>query len=147
MIYVRGNPRDFDGWSTYGVRGWSYHEVLPYFKKSEAYHGPPSPYHGDNGPLSVIDCRHPTPILHAFVEAAAALGGTPEYNDFNGAQQDAGAGFYQSTRTPAGVRVTAASAFVKPVMRRTNLRVMSHVRVTRLVIDNALRLWRRVLRA
>jgi choline dehydrogenase-like flavoprotein len=59
MIYIRGNRRDFDGWAKLGNRGWSYEEVLPYFKKSETYHGPLSPYHGDNGPLSIIDLQTP----------------------------------------------------------------------------------------
>lgn len=135
MIHIRGNRRDFDAWAQLGNQGWSYEEVLPYFKKSETYHGPMSPYHGDNGPLSVIDCRNPSPVLHAFVEAAAALGATEKYNDFNGATQEGGAGFYQSTRTPDGVRVTAASAFVKPVLGRENLRLLSQVRATRLVIE------------
>jgi choline dehydrogenase len=94
-----------------------------------------SPYHGDNGPLSVIDCRKPSPVLHAFVEAAAALGATQKYNDFNGATQEGGAGFYQSTRTPDGVRVTAGSAFVKPVLERENLRFFTQVRATRLIIE------------
>ncbi|MDQ4107276.1 MAG: GMC family oxidoreductase N-terminal domain-containing protein [Actinomycetota bacterium] len=136
MMHVRGNRRDFDGWAQLGNQGWSYEEVLPYFKKSETYHGPMSPYHGDNGPISVIDCRKPSPVLHAFVDAAAALGLTEKYNDFNGATQEAGAGFYQSTRTPDGVRVTAASAFVKPVLGRENLQLLSQVRATRLLIEN-----------
>ena len=135
MIHIRGNRRDFDAWAQLGNQGWSYEEVLPYFKKSETYHGPKSPYHGDSGPLSVIDCRNPTPVLHAFVEAAAALGAREKYNDFNGATQEAGAGFYQSTRTPDGVRVTAASAFVRPVLERKNLRLLSQVRATRLLIE------------
>jgi choline dehydrogenase len=135
MIHVRGNRRDFDAWARLGNRGWSYEEVLPYFRKSETYHGPKSPYHGDDGPLSVIDCRNPSPVLHAFVEAAAALGATKKYNDFNGATQEGGAGFYQSTRTPDGVRVTAASAFVKPFLGRKNLRLLSQVRARRLLIE------------
>lgn len=136
MMHVRGNRRNFDAWAALGNQGWSYEEVLPYFKKSETYHGPMSPYHGDNGPVSVIDCRKPSPVLHAFVEAHAALGGKNKYNDFNGATQEGGAGFYQSTRTLDGVRVTAASAFVKPVLGRANLRWMSGVRATRLVLEN-----------
>jgi choline dehydrogenase len=135
MIHIRGNRRDFDAWAQRGNPGWSYEEVLPYFKKSENYHGPSSPYHGDNGPLSIIDCRNPSPVLHAFVEAAAELGATEKYNNFNGATQEGGAGFYQSARTPEGVRVTAASAFIRPVSGRKNLRLLLQVRATRLVIE------------
>ncbi len=135
MIHIRGNRRDFDFWAELGNKGWSYEEVLPYFNKSETYHGPKSPYHGDNGPLSVIDCRDPQPVLHALVEAHAELGAKERYTDFNGATQQAGAGFYQSTRTPEGVRVTAASAFLKPVLSRKNLRLLSETLVMRLVIE------------
>jgi choline dehydrogenase len=136
MIYIRGNRRNFDGWSALGNRGWSYDEVLPYFKKSETYHGPLSPFHGDNGPLSVIDMQTPSVASHAFVEAAAILGAVHKYNDLNGASQEAGAGFYQSTRTPDAVRVTAASAFVQPIMGRANFRLLTGVRALRVVIEN-----------
>ncbi len=135
MIYIRGNRRDLDGWARLGNPGWSYEEALPYFKKSESYHGPRSEYHGDQGPLSVIECREPHEVLHAFVEAAASLGATQKYNDFNGASQEAGAGFYQSTRTPEGVRVSAASAFVTPNLGRKNLRLMTEVRATRVLLE------------
>lgn len=135
MMHVRGNRRDFDGWAALGNKGWSYEEVLPYFKKSETYHGPISPYHGENGPISLIDVRNPTPILHAFVEAAAALGNTNRYNDFNGSSQEGGAGLYQSTRTPDAIRVTAGSAFVRPILDRRNFRLLSQVRATRMLIE------------
>src|ERR1700736_649559 len=102
MIYDRGNSRDFDAWNQYGIHGWPYEEVLPSFKKSETYHGPTPPYHGDNGPVSIIDYQKPSAVSHAFVEAAATLGAAHKYNDFNGASQEAGAGFYQSTRTLDG---------------------------------------------
>ena len=136
MMHVRGNRRNFDAWAALGNKGWSYDEVLPYLKKSETYHGPISPYHGDNGPVSIIDIRNPTPVLHAFVEAAATLGAKKKYNDFNGATQEAGAGFYHTTRTPDGIRVTAGSAFVRPILDRRNFRLLSQVRVTRLIIEN-----------
>jgi choline dehydrogenase len=135
MMHIRGHRRCFDAWAELGNQGWSYEEVLPYFKKSETYHGPRSPYHGDNGPLSVIDIRDPQPVLHAFVEAHAELGAKEKYTDFNGPTQEAGAGFYQTTRTLDGVRVTAASAFLKPVLGRKNLRLLAQVRATRLLIE------------
>ncbi|MGE3912852.1 MAG: GMC family oxidoreductase, partial [Chloroflexota bacterium] len=135
MIYVRGNPRDFNNWSALGADGYSYEEVLPYFKKSETFHAPASPYHGENGPLSIINYLKPSSVGHAFIEAAAALGATQTYNDYNGADQTAGAGFYQSTRTPDGVRVTAASAFVKPNLGRANLQLITQSRATRLLTD------------
>src|SRR5688572_25760673 len=136
MIYIRGHRRDFDHWASLGNQGWSYEEVLPYFKKSETYHGPASKYRGDNGPLSVIDYLKPSSVGHAFVEAAALLGATQKYNDLNGVCQEAGAGFYNSTRNLEGVRVTAGSAFVRPNLGRENLHLLSEVRATRLLIEN-----------
>lgn len=136
MIYIRGNRRNFDNWAQLGNHGWAYEDVLPYFKKSETYHGPISDYHGDNGPMPVIDLQKPSVASHAFVEAAAELGATETYNDFNGASQEAGAGFYQSTRTVDGIRATAGSAFVKPVLSRKNLQLLSGVRAARLIIEH-----------
>lgn len=135
MIYIRGNRRDFDGWAKLGNRGWSYDEVLPYFKKSEMYHGPFSPYHGDNGPLSVIEMQTPATSSRALIEAAALLGANQKYNDFNGASQEAGAGLYQSTRSIDAVRVTAGSAFVRPILSQKNFRLITNTRVIRIVIE------------
>ena len=136
MIYIRGNHRDFDGWARLGNHGWSYEEVLPYFKKSETYHGPLSRYHGDNGPLPVIDMQTPAEASHAFVEAAALLGAKQTYNDFNGASQEAGAGFYQSTRTIDGVRATAASAFIRSILNQRNFQLLINTRATRIIFEN-----------
>lgn len=136
MVYIRGNRRNFDTWSQLGNYGWSYADVLPYFKKSETYHGPASPYRGDNGPMPIIDLQNPSVVSHAFVEAAAGLGATRQYNDFNGASQEGGAGFYQSTRTVEGVRATAASVFIKPILGRKNMELLPLVRATRLLIEH-----------
>ncbi len=136
MIYIRGNRRDFDSWAALGNAGWGYDDVLPYFKKSETYHGEASPYHGDNGPLSVIGMHTPSIASHAFIEAAASLGAAQKYNDFNGASQEAGAGFYQSTRDVDYIRVTAASAFVRPILDRANFRLLTGVRTTRILLEN-----------
>jgi choline dehydrogenase len=135
-IYIRGNRRDFDAWAASGNPGWAYDDILPFFKKSETYHGPASPYHGDNGPVSIIDYQAPSPVGHAFIAAAAELGAGKTYNDFNAAVQEAGAGFYQSTRTLDGARVSGASAFVRPVAGRRNLRLLTGVRATRLIVEN-----------
>jgi len=136
MIYIRGNRRDFDGWAKLGNRGWGYDDVLPYFKRSEQYHGrQPKEYHGTDGPLSIIDYGKASAAGQAFVEAVASLGAAQKENDFNGAAQEAGAGHYQSTRTPDGTRVTAGSAFIRPNLDRKNLQLMTGVRVTRLLFD------------
>jgi choline dehydrogenase len=137
MMHVRGHPHDFDRWATQGNLGWGYADVLPYFLKSETYHGPASPFHGDNGPVSVIDIRNPSPILHAFIEAHAALGAKTKYNDFNGAQQEAGAGLYQTSRTRDAIRVTEGSAFITPIIGRSNLHLFTRTRATRILIENS----------
>ena len=134
-IHVRGNRRDFDSWKSLGVDGFSYDKVLPYFKRTETYHGAPSELRGTDGPLSIIDYLNPSPVGHAFIEAAAILGASAKNNDYNGADQTAGANFYQSTRTPDGIRVTAASAFVTPNLGRPNLTLMTGTRATRLLMD------------
>jgi choline dehydrogenase len=89
---------------------------------------------GDNGPLPIIDLQNPSVVSHAFVEAAVELGATEKYNYFNGASQETGVGFYQSTCTVDGIRA-AASAFAKPVLGRENLRLLLQVRATRSVIE------------
>jgi choline dehydrogenase len=135
MIYIRGNRRDFDAWSELGNPGWSYSEVLPFFLKSERYHGIASAYHGRDGPVSIIDCPEPSVASHAFIDAAAELGHTRAYIDFNADRQEGGAGFCQSTRTPERVRVSAASAFITPNLGRENLRLLTDARATRLLIE------------
>ena len=136
MMHVRGHPRDFDRWAELGNTGWGYDDVLPYFLKSEKYHGPKSEYHGEDGPVSVIDIRNPNPILDALMEAHVALGAEVKYNDFNGAKQEAGAGLYQTSRTPDAIRVTEASAFLTPVLDRENLHLMTRVRARRILIED-----------
>lgn len=136
MIYIRGNPLDFDAWNYLGNAGWSYADLLPYFKKSEDYHGPKSDYHGTGGPLSVIDYPEASPVGEAMMEAAAALGFPQKDNDLNGAKQDAGAGLYQSTRTPDLRRASGASAFLDPVRDRPNLTITTGAHVTRVLIAN-----------
>ena len=95
MLYVRGNAADYDGWAQMGCRGWTYDEVLPFFKKSESYDGGEDTFRGRGGPLSVQDYRTILPLTHHFVEAAQKAGFT--YNsDQNGARQD-GVGYSQMT--------------------------------------------------
>ena len=87
MLYVRGNPADYDGWAQMGCRGWSYADVLPYFKKSERYAPGDVEYRGKNGPLLVEDYRTILPLTHRFVEAAQEAG-FPLTRDYNGAVQE-----------------------------------------------------------
>ena len=120
MIYIRGNPADFDGWASLGATGWSYADVLPFFVRSEDQARGALPLHGVGGPLRVEDLRSVNPLSHAFVEACAELG-IPHNDDFNSGSQ-LGAGIYQVTQK-SGARWSAANAYLFPAMRRPNLQV------------------------
>ena len=97
MLYVRGNPADFDGWAQMGCRGWSFDDVLPYFRKSEDYkQGADPEYRGKGGPLKVEDYRTILPLTHKFIEAAQQAG-YKFSKDLNGRQQE-GVGYSQMTR-------------------------------------------------
>ena len=88
MLYVRGNPADFDGWAQMGARGWSYDEVLPFFRKSETYHGKgEAEFRGESGPLQVEDYRTILPLTHRFIEAAQQAGHAFR-KDLNGREQE-----------------------------------------------------------
>ncbi|MHC5936117.1 GMC family oxidoreductase [Nostoc sp.] len=132
LLYVRGNPHDYDHWQELGNPGWSYQNVLPYFKKSENQQRGASEYHGVNGELSVTDIISPAAISHRFVDASVAMG--YDHNpDFNGMQQ-LGAGLYQFT-VKDGKRHSAAAAFLLPILQRPNLTTMTGALVTRLLFE------------
>ena len=135
MVYFRGHPRDFDDWSSvYGATGWSYGEVLPYFKKSENNEAwPNSPYHGVGGEMNVIDIPRNNPLIDNFLAATDAL----QYRrnaDFNGPDPE-GFGPRQAT-IRRGLRVSTASAFLDPARKRPNLTVISDATVTRVIVEN-----------
>ncbi len=131
MFYIRGNRHDYDHWQSLGNPGWSYQDVLPYFKKSEHQQRGASEYHGVDGELSVTDPISPAVVSQRFIDAAVALG--YDYNpDFNGTQQE-GAGLYQLT-VKDGKRHSAA-AFLVPILQRPNLTVTTGALVTRLLFE------------
>lgn len=132
MIYIRGNRRDYDAWAAMGNPGWSYEEVLPYFKRSEHQVRGADAFHGDQGPLYVNDQRNPNPLTEAYLQAAQACG-HPLNPDFNGAQQE-GVGLYQ-VNIKNGARHSAAAAFLHPVLKRPNLEVKTHALVQRIQLD------------
>jgi choline dehydrogenase len=132
MIYLRGNPHDYDHWQSLGNPGWSYQDVLPYFKKSEHSSRGASEFHGVDGELSVTDLIAPAVVSQRFVDAAVALG--YDYNpDANGMQQE-GAGLYQLT-IKDGKRHSTAAAFLVPILQRPNLTVTTGALVTRLLFE------------
>ena len=134
MLYVRGNPADYDGWAQMGCRGWSYADVLPYFKKSEHYAPGEAQYRGKTGPLLVEDYRTILPLTHRFVEAAQQAG-FPLTRDYNGAVQE-GVGYSQMTRN-GRFRGSTARTFLAEARRRPNLRVVTKAVATRLLFDGS----------
>lgn len=120
MLYVRGNRRDYDRWVAWGNTGWGFDAVLPYFKRAEDQCRGASRLHGVGGLLSVSDPRSPSPLSHAFLRAAAAVG-YPMTDDFNGLEQD-GFGFFQVTQR-SGKRASTAVTYLKPARQRPNLTV------------------------
>ena len=132
QIYTRGHPADYDGWSKDGGDGWSYREVLPYFKRAEGNQRLDDDYHARGGPLGVSDPVAPLPICEAWFEAAGQLG-IPFNPDFNGVRQE-GVGYYQLTQRNAR-RSSAASAYLGPARGRRNLAVRTDVRVLRVLVE------------
>jgi choline dehydrogenase len=133
MLYVRGNPADYDGWAQMGCRGWSYDEVLPFFRKSETYRGKGDPeYRSQGGPLIVEDYRTILPLTHAFVEAAQEAG-FPRTPDYNGKTQE-GVAYSQMTRR-GRLRGSTARTFLTQARGRANLRVVTDAIATKLLFD------------
>src|SRR6267154_6914997 len=121
MVYIRGQAEDFDHWRQLGNTGWSFDDVLPYFKRAEHQTRGADEFHGAGGPLCVSDVeRHP--IAEAFIASAVDLG-FPRNDDFNGAVQD-GVGYHQTT-TKNGRRCSTAVGYLRPAMRRPNLQVVT----------------------
>ena len=132
LLYIRGQHADFDDWARLGAAGWSYREVLPFFKKSERYEGGESEYHGGSGELCISDLRNDHPYCDAWVRAGVEAG--HGYNpDFNG-ERTGGLGAYQLTLR-GHWRCDAATAFLAPVRQRANLTVRTRVHVTRVLIE------------
>ncbi len=133
MLYVRGNPADFDGWAQMGCRGWSFDDVLPYFRKSEDYkQGNDAEYRGKGGPLKVEDYRTILPLTHKFIEAAQQAG-YKFSNDLNGRQQE-GVGYSQMTRKGRW-RGSTAQTFLKEAQARPNLKVETEALATKLLFE------------
>jgi choline dehydrogenase len=134
MLYVRGAPADFDGWAQMGARGWSYDEVLPYFRKSEHYvqQGDPE-VRGQGGPLKVEDYRTILPLTHQFVKAAQEAG-FPFNPDLNGKQRY-GVGYSQMTRRGRW-RGSTAQTYLREARGRPNLRIETEAQTGRLLFES-----------
>jgi choline dehydrogenase-like flavoprotein len=132
MIYLRGAREDYDGWAAGGNPGWSWRDVLPYFRRAEHNERGGDAFHGTGGPLNVMDLQSPHRFGPIFVEAALQAG-HPANADFNGATQE-GFGLYQVTHK-RGERCSAAKAYLVPNLGRANLRVLTDAQATRVVLD------------
>jgi len=132
MIYIRGQVEDYDRWAALGNPGWDFESVLPFFLKSEDQQRGASPLHATGGPLAVQDLRYINPLSKVFLEAAGQLG-YPLNNDFN-ARQQAGFGIYQVTQRN-GQRCSSAVAFLKPALKRPNLKVMTKALAQKLLFE------------
>jgi choline dehydrogenase-like flavoprotein len=133
MVYIRGHRQDYDDWSALGNTGWSYDEVLPYFIKSENNQRIKNQYHGNDGPLSVIDLHSDNPLQQKYL-AAAKQQGYRILDDFNGEEQE-GLGIYQVTHIN-GERCSSARAYLFPHLKRKNLTVETSAQTQRILIEN-----------
>lgn len=135
MMYMRGNAKNFDLWNALGNEGWSYRDVLPYFKKSEDYEDGASEFHGVGGPMPVRKCPSLSPVAVAFLDAAMELGYAGPDWDFNGGWQEDGVGLVQFNMTRDHRRSSSATAFLTPICDRPNLTLQTHATATRLLIE------------
>ena len=132
MLYVRGHQWDYDHWAELGNEGWSFEEVLPYFKKCENNEIFDNDYHGQGGPLNVDKIRHKNKIVDDFVKTGSSIFGHNE--DFNGESQE-GIGYYQTTQKN-GKRCSTAKAYLVPALERDNLTVLTDTNVNKINIDD-----------
>lgn len=131
LLYVRGQPGDYDRWAQLGNRGWSFSDVLPLFRRSEDQQRGADAYHGAGGPLGVQDARMVLPLVDAFIEAGIQAG-IPANDDFNGKTQE-GIGRFQLT-TRHGRRCSVATAYLKPARKRANLAIVTSAQVLSCVV-------------
>jgi choline dehydrogenase-like flavoprotein len=133
MIYMRGNPADYDEWEALGAPGWGWNAILPIFKQMEHNERGADAFHGTGGKLNVADLRNPNPLSALFI-AAAARAGLELNSDFNGATQE-GAGPYQVTQKN-GRRFSAARAFLDAAKTRTNLTIFCEAQATKILLED-----------
>ncbi|MGB9338362.1 MAG: GMC family oxidoreductase N-terminal domain-containing protein [Polyangiales bacterium] len=136
MIYLRGNKKNYDDWAARGCEGWSFEEVLPFYKKLEDHQDGESEYHGAGGPIRIS--RHPgdelSPVSNAFMKAVSAVCDVPILDDFNGANQNCASILQMSCRD--GLRSGTGEAYVKPSLSRPNFNLEMRALVQRVVIEH-----------
>ena len=132
LLYIRGQSADYDGWRQMGCEGWSYRDVLPYFRRAEHQERGEDEWHGSGGPLNVSDITERNPISAALLEAAVEAG-IPRSRDINGAEQEGATWFQLSIKK--GRRHSTAVAYLHPAMGRNNLDVATNAHTTRILLD------------
>jgi len=132
LLYIRGQPADFDHWRQLGNSGWSFEDVLPYFRRAEDQQRGEDALHGVGGPLAVSDVCEPHPLCEAFI-AAAQQAGFPRNDDFNGPTQE-GAGYFQLTARH-GRRCSTAVGYLRQAHRRPNLAIVSNALASRILFS------------
>ncbi|NIZ10617.1 GMC family oxidoreductase [Pseudooceanicola sp. HF7] len=132
LLYVRGQSADYNHWAQLGNTGWSYDDVLPYFRKAEDQENGPDDFHGEGGPLRVSNLVERNPLCEAFIQSGVAAG-IPRNDDFNGARQE-GIGYYQLTTRNAR-RCSAAVGYLRPAAKRPNVRVETDAAVHRILFE------------
>jgi choline dehydrogenase len=133
LLYIRGQPADFDHWRQLGNSGWSFDDVLPYFRRAEDQERGEDALHGIGGPLAVSNVCEPHPLCEAFIEAAQQAG-FPRNDDFNGPTQE-GAGYFQLTAR-RGRRWSTAVGYLRPARRRPNLAIASNALASRILFSD-----------
>lgn len=133
MVYVRGHARDFDEWQQHGAQNWDYAHCLPYFRKAESWAFGEDEYRGTEGPLAVNNGNQmKNPLYRAFVDAGIDAGYL-ETHDYNGAQQEGFGPMHMTIKN--GVRWSTANAYLKPAMKRSNLNVVTHAQVHKVLFE------------
>ena len=136
MLYLRGHPQNYDDWASAGCEGWSYREILPFFRKLESHEDGESAYHGADGPIPIS--RHPTnqisPVSNAFIEATSSVCGVPVGDDFNAENQECATLFQMSAA--AGVRSSVGECYIQPSLERPNFHVEMRALAHRVVIED-----------
>jgi choline dehydrogenase len=132
LVYVRGNPVDFERWQDEGARGWGYADVLPYFRRAENFRGGGDAWRGGDGPLATARGLKRNPLYEAFIEAGREAGYAVS-PDLNGERQEGFGALDMTVRN--GVRWSTANAYLRPAMRRGNLKVLTHALATRIVFE------------
>jgi choline dehydrogenase len=132
LVYVRGHALDFEGWEEEGAKGWGYAQVLPYFRRAESFRGGADAYRGGDGPLATAHGLKRNPLYRAFIEAGRQAG-YPVSDDLNGERQEGFGALDMTVRD--GVRSSAANAYLRPAMKRRNLKVVTHALATGIAFD------------